>query len=405
MTHPKNLPCARIPTRPPVRDAGRWAHFCVSACFRLPPTSQPRAGGILVLLLMLSVIIIILGAFAINLAHLQLVRTEMQVASDASARAANRMFANSRDFQAAQEIAQRVANENPVNSRPLVLRSQDFELGTSTRTRLDQRYQYTPGGAHPNSIVLRTEKSAATPSGPVELIFPGFLGTNTASVSMESKSTQVELDIALVIDRSGSMAYAADEPARFPPYPRAAPPGWDFGQPVPDPSRWLDTVDGIRVFLEELDRTPQLEHVSLITYSTNARIDLQPTSNYSRFQPILDRYSNNFQSGHTNIGMGLRQAGNSLVKSSQARPWAVKVIVLMTDGLENRGPNSITEARRLADDGLMIFTVTFSDEANQNRMREVANIGGGRHYHATSGDDLRRVFRDIGRRMPTLVTR
>jgi secreted protein with Ig-like and vWFA domain len=118
----------------------------------------------------------------------------------------------------------------------------------------------------------------------------------------------------------------------------------------------------------------------------------------------LNVYTNNCQSGPTNIGGGLRDAGNALVHSN-ARPWAVKVIVLMTDGIENRGPDSVSEAHRLAAEGIMIFTVTFAQEANQARMRQVAGAGGGNHYHANDAASLSQVFRDIARRMPTLVTR
>lgn len=377
----------------------------VACLARLGGDPFARTGGVLLLVLVLTLLMLTLGAFAINLAQMQLVRTEMQVASDASARAANRVFANTRDFAEAQRVAQSVANRNRVNGRTLSLRPSDFELGTAIRSRLDQRYQYTPGGPNPNSIVLRTRMGSDTPSGPVELFIPGFAGVNIVSVASEALSTQVELDIALVIDRSGSMAYAANEKAAFPPFPKAAPVNWNFGQPVPNPSRWLDTVDGIKVFLNELNKTPQLEHVSLVTYSTSAKVDLNPTSNYGAITSILNKYSAKFDSGHTNIGLGLRSSGSALLHSSQARPWAVKVVVLMTDGIENTGPNSVSEAKKLARDGVMIFTVTFSAEANQTRMRQVAGEAGGKHYHATSSSDLQRVFRDIARQMPTLVTR
>lgn len=366
-----------------------------------------RRGGALVLILFLSIVILSLGAFAVNLAQLQLVRTELQVASDASARAASRLFANTRDLAQAQTRAQLVANENRVNGRTLVLRPSDFELGTSTRNNLSQRYQYTPGGAHPNSIQLRTEMSASAPTGPVRLFLPGFLGMDTANVSMVARSTQVELDIALVIDRSGSMAFRADQVASLPggwtggaPLPN----GFQFRHPAPNPSRWRDTVAGVQVFLNELDLSAQLEHVTLVTYSNGASMDRVPTSNYADVMSSLNVYTQQSQSGLTNIGGGLRAAGSALTHAN-ARPWAVKVIVLMTDGIENTGPNSVNEARRLAADGISIYTVTFSREANQARMSQVAGAGGGNHYHADDAASLSRVFRDIARKMPTLVIR
>lgn len=372
----------------------------------LETQQRNRTGGALVLILLLTILLLTLGAFAINLAQMQLVRTEMQVASDASARAANRVFASTRNLPQARTMGQRVANNNRVNGRNLVLRSSDYELGTAVRHNLNQRYQYTPGGANPNSLVLRTEMSTASPTGPVQLFFPGFLGVSTANVLMEARSTQVELDIALVIDRSGSMAFRADQVAALPagwaggaPLPA----GFNFGHAAPNPSRWRDTVAGIQVFLNELDQTAQLEHVALATYSSGATVDLNPTANYSNIISRLNTYSTRFNGGGTHIQSGLRSANNALVHAN-ARPWAVKVIVLMTDGLRDAG-DEISEARRLARDGIMIFTVTFAQEANQARMVTVANLGGGKHYHATNAASLSAVFRDIARQMPTLVTR
>jgi Mg-chelatase subunit ChlD len=358
------------------------------------------------LVLLLTILILTLGAFAINLSQMQLVRTEMQVASDASARAANRIYANTRDLAQARTRAQQVADNNRVNGRNLTLRSGDFELGTATRTSLNQRYQYTPGGNNPNSLLLRTELSGSSPSGPVQLFVPGFLGVATAEVRMAARSTQVELDIALAIDRSGSMAFRANQVASLPTGWTSGAPlpaGWTFGHQAPNPSRWVDTVAGIQVFLDELGASPQLEHVALTTYSSSATVNLNLTTNYSSIMSRLGTYTNSFQSGQTNIGGGLRSANNALLHSSN-RPWAVKVVVLMTDGIENTGPNSVTEARTLASRGIMIFTVTFAQEANQTRMRQVASAGGGKHYHATNADSLANVFRDIARQMPTLVT-
>lgn len=372
---------------------GRWQH----------PFGH-RRGVAIAFILFVIVVMLILSAFAINLAHIQLVRTEMQVATDASARAASKMFTSTGDFNRALTAAQSLANRNLFNSSPLQLSAGDFRLGTSIRNSLDQRYQYTNGGRDPNAIRLRVEKRSGSLSGPVSLAFPSFGSLQFSELASETTVTQVELDIALVVDRSGSMAYAAQETAAYPPNPKAAPPGWDFGHAVPSPSRWLDTVNAVGVFLQELSQSPQRERVTLVTYSSSATIDHDLTENYSQTMKSLETYSTNFNSGATNISAALEHAANQLTNSPNSRPWASKVIVVMTDGIHTQGNDPESVAVAIAENGVMIFTVTFSAEANQNSMMAVAAAGGGLHYHAANAADLANVFREVARNMPTLIS-
>jgi Ca-activated chloride channel family protein len=363
-----------------------------------------RVGAAIILMVVMLVALLTLAGYAINLAHIQLVRTEMQVATDASARAASKIFADTGDMALALNAAQSLANRNLVDAEPLKLSATDFRFGTSIRKSTPDRYHFNTGGTSPNAIHLTVEKSANTPSGPVKLPFPVFGIDSIEKVVAEAIVTQVDVDIALVVDRSGSMAYAANELAAHPPNPTAAPIGWEFGDQVPSPSRWLDTVNAVGDFLKELDRSPQNEHVSLVTYNENATVDQDLTTNYSQIMRHLSSYSRNFDSGGTNISAGMEQASSMLARSSNGRPWASKVIIVMTDGLQTEGSNPVSTARSVAKDGVMIFTITFAAEANQHDMRRVATEGGGRHYHATDGEMLANVFRDIARNLPALIS-
>jgi hypothetical protein len=86
------------------------------------------------------------------------------------------------------------------------------------------------------------------------------------------------------------------------------------------------------------------------------------------------------------------------------RPWASKVIVVMTDGIHNTGTDPLQAAQRAADAEIQVFAVTFSKEADQKRMQQVATIGHGKHYYAATGNDLKKVFQDIAGSLPTLLT-
>lgn len=86
------------------------------------------------------------------------------------------------------------------------------------------------------------------------------------------------------------------------------------------------------------------------------------------------------------------------------RSGAAKVLIVMTDGKHNTGTDPIAAAKTAAAGGIMIFTVTFSDEADQIRMQQVASIGNGKHFHASTAAQLKTVFQKIAQALPTLLT-
>lgn len=369
------------------------------------PSSQNRRGATMWLFLIMLPTLIIVCLMCINVAYMNLTRTELRIATDSAARSAGRMLAISGSQEQAMIFGRDAASRNTIGSQPLMLDDSDFEFGRSQRTSLGSRYMFSPlqAGQFPSAVRLNGRRTSDSPSGPVNLFAPRLLSIGSFEPTHRAISTQLELDVALVVDRSGSMAYADDEVAGLAFPPPSAPPGWNFGQPAPPASRWLNVVDAVQAFLDEMTATPLLEQVGLATYSPTASLDVPMTSNYQEIMNSLDTRTQSFQYGATNIGGGLME-GINLFSTQQARPWATKVIVLLTDGVHNTGtePISLTDEAREA--GITIFSVTFSDEAEQIRMQRVAQQTGGTHIHAQTGADLVQAFRDIAHRLPTLLT-
>jgi Ca-activated chloride channel family protein len=129
------------------------------------------------------------------------------------------------------------------------------------------------------------------------------------------------------------------------------------------------------------------------------------TSNYANINAGIQAYTVSFPSGHTNIGDGLQVGMDSLVGPG-SRQYASKVIILMTDGIRTPGwgPEPVDVATDAANQGVIVFTVTFSAEADQAGMISVATAGAGRHFHATNAASLANVLRTIVRILPTLIT-
>lgn len=345
---------------------------------------------------------LILAAFAINAAKMELNATEMYCAADAAARAGNRTLALTRSEATARSRAEEFAALNTVDGRPMVLGSDAVEFGKSQRSG-SGRYVFTSGATPVNSVRVLTSRSKDSPGGALSLYMPGLLGLNSFSLRRDAIATQVEIDLGMVVDRSGSMAYAADEVAHYPPGPPSAPPGWDFGQPAPPASRWQNLLVAANMFLHELDSSAFDSLVAGISYNNAACIDTPLTADRERVFDGFAEYSKAFQMGSTNIGDGIYHAIDEL-SSSRARPTAIKVIVVMTDGIHNTGSDPVEAAKRAKEQDIIIYTITFSEEADKARMQSVASIAGGQHFHADTPEELVDAYIDLSRSLPTLLT-
>ena len=312
-------------------------------------------------------VIMILAGFAVNLSYIELTRTELRIAADAATRAAGRVLVNSNSFAASRAAARQAMTRNTVGGSVLQLADTDIVFGESRRNSLAQRYSFTPGGLNPNAVQVNARRDAGSLSGAVSFILPMAGAGGSFNSSQSAVSSPVELDVALVLDRSGSMAYGDTEIARDMVLagliPSSAPPGWSFCDAAPPGSRWRDLLGGVTVFNNVLNSSYSSEHVALITYGSSASLEQNLTGDYSLVMSAMDVHTQSLCSGATNIGSGIYEAINALSDPGYTRPWAAKVIVLMTDGRHNTGSDPEVAATAAFNAGISVYTVTFSAEA------------------------------------------
>ena len=369
---------------------------------RLRPAN--RRAAMLVLIAVCLPLCIIMAAFAIDVAWMQLVRTELRTATDAAARAGAKELSMSQSEASARQRAKEAALRNKVAGTGLQLNDNEIEVGKSTQATPTSRFTFTPTTVKPNAMRVTGERTGDSPSGPVNLLFAGVLGVDQFEPSEVATSTQLDRDICLVVDRSGSMMESLNG---------GKDPQGTCDKPHATKSRWGALAIAVNSFLDELDKTVQSENVGLASYSSSttecgrkykeSEINSDLTPDHSVIRNEITRISSAPVKGRTAITSGLER-GITVLTGPKARPFAVKTMILMTDGIHNLGPEPITAAVKAKDKDIVIHTITFSDDADIKRMKEVAAATGGRHFHAPDAAELIKIFKEIAATLPVLTT-
>lgn len=211
--------------------------------------------------------------------------------------------------------------------------------------------------------------------------------------SVETNSTTEGIDIALVIDRSGSMAYE------------------DL---APGTSRLAVVKEVVEAFAARrmTDREGAADNCALITFAAYPQLlcpftlDVDAITGFLRgLEPVKERSEDG-----TGIGIGLSKAV-AVLKETRARS---KVVVLLTDGENNIDLITPADAARLAaDQGIKVYTVfagryvyqpdffgnlhATEREIDTSDLENIAKTTGGIFFRARDKAELERVYSEIER--------
>lgn len=365
-----------------------------SNLFRL----KSRRGSALIVVAVMMLVALAIASYSINVVYMEFTRTELQISTDLATRAACRALVDTRSKPEAYRSAQRLAQANPVAGQVLTIGYEDLAFSVATRTSESEGYRFS-SGTDPNSVHFRSgffERSANA----LPMLFP-TLGVPVAFRPIkEASATQAELDIAIVLDCSSSMLSSLTENA--PPEGLLELP---LLTPVPLDARWRLARSGINEMLNEFSESPQSELVSITAFNTAVLFNLTLSDFYFPIREFLSFQEFVYLGGMSDLSGGLNKALDHHADELHARPWASRVILLISDGKGNLGPNPLSVAQAVAADNIMLYTVTISNEANKTGMKQLAAIGNGKHFHAETADDFRMIAKSITRRLPILITK
>jgi Flp pilus assembly protein TadG len=367
-----------------------------------------RRAAMLVLIAVCLPLCIIMAAFAVDVAWMQLVRTELRTATDSAARAGAKELSLAQNQTAAKNRAKQAALRNEVAGTGLQLANSDIQIGSSKQSSPTSKFTFTNNAAKPNAVRVTGKRTSGSVGGPVDLMFAGILGVDEFEPEHIATSTQLDRDLCLVVDRSGSMMWKLTGGSKVPEGSEG-----ECGKPHKTKSRWGALAAAVEAFLVELDATKQQENVGMASYSSNttecgntykiSTIDADLSSDYTPVRDKMAALSSKPVKGSTAISAGI-DAGITVLTGQKTRPFAVKTMVLMTDGIHNTGPEPINSAKVAATKEIVIHTVTFSDDADIKRMKAVAAATGGLHFHADDQKELIEVFQEIAATLPVMLT-
>lgn len=357
-----------------------------------------RRGAVIPLIALLLVIFLGMVAFAVDIAFMELSRTELRVSTDAAARAAGEALTRLQDMDAAAQAAKDVAAANLVAGQPLLLDDSDIVFGNSSYNASGS-WVFTPNQSPTNSVQIRGRRTEDAPSGDIPLFFGSIFNVTGFGPTRTSTVVRQDRDVCLVVDRSSSMKLAVDSTSQ----------GMSLRDPRVcqkpyDDSRWMALAAAVQIFNDTLALTPQQEHVALVSYgsdfsycgvsNTDSDIDKTLTGNLNQITSAMNVISNRKFNGNTNIEAGVDN-GIAVLTGPTARPFANKTMILLTDGIRTAGGDPVVSATTAAGHKIKIHTITYGDGANQQDMQNVANAAGGRHYHAPNEAALENIFREL----------
>ncbi len=132
------------------------------------------------------------------------------------------------------------------------------------------------------------------------------------------------------------------------------------------------------------------DRVGLVGYSYGSTLHHGLTTNHDQLNESANSLS---AGGSTNTGAGLKEALTEIETNGESdrKP----VIILLSDGKTNLGPDPVGIAKEASNKGIEISTVGLGNSVDENELQAIADRTGGDYYHAVSSGDLPDVFQRV----------
>ena len=401
--------------------------------FRLQARSvQQRYGAAHVLIAAMLFAFLLIAAMSVDIAYMQLIRTELRTATDAAAKAGAEALARTQDGNAAKAAAVQYAGLNKVGGRAYSISTNDVTLGRVTGQN-NGTWTFVANSTPYNSVRVNAKVGNGGVTSAIPMFFAPALGHAPFSTSSQATAGQQEVEVCLCIDRSGSMmfdmtgtewAYPSSNPLRYSSsyYPDTFYRNY-CSPPHPTSSRWANMRSAVTTFLNEAGLFQYPPRTALVTWSNSMTLPYYPnttfstantdfnlpaagsfvwSSNRTSIESTLTTLSSTPRGGGTNLSAGLDQAV-AVLNGANGRALSNKIIILLTDGQWNAGRSPLLAAQDAAAAGITIHCVSMLTGTDAT-LTSVASTTGGQYYATNNAAQLQQAFRDLAKQLPIVLT-
>jgi Ca-activated chloride channel family protein len=181
------------------------------------------------------------------------------------------------------------------------------------------------------------------------------------------RARRTPLNLAVVLDRSGSMTGPKIEKAR-------------------------------QAALQLVDRLRPEDVFSFVVFSDEARL-LLPAQHVEDREALKDRIEGVQAGGSTALYAGVKMGADQLEEYFSSK--RINRVILLSDGLANVGPSTPSDlrqlGRQLAEQGISVTTIGVGDDYNEDVMAGLAEASDANYYYVQDTEKLPEIFaRELG---------
>ena len=181
-----------------------------------------------------------------------------------------------------------------------------------------------------------------------------------------------------------------------------------------DLKRGSSRLEVVKQVVDEFISRRRHDRIGLVAFAANAVTRCPPTLDYRILRSQLENLDTGQIEDGTAIGVALASSVNRL-RDSEAKS---RIIVLLTDGMNNRGAvDPLTAARVAAAEGVKVYTIGAGSmgtapmpvrdafgrvrmvdqkvEIDENVLKQIAETTGGNYYRATRAAELEQIYEKI----------